>query len=230
MTTMHVEDGALVRYLDEECDGDEQAAVRGHVEACGACAGRLAELARRARALRVALRAADRPARAAPSAPRWGLRAAAAVLVLLAIGGAVRPVRAWVLDRAEALWTALTGGVEPPPLAPVGLVPPVQTAVSFVPAQGTFTIELAGRQAAGVLALEGVPGDTARATVLGGGGAESLVVLPAGLRIVNPPASAARYRIALPARLGPVRVIVGGAAPRLFDPAGPPVEIDLGGR
>jgi hypothetical protein len=229
-TTMHVDDGALVRYLDAECDGDEQAAMRGHVEACGACAGRLAELERRSSALRVALRAADRSPRAIPSAPRWGLRAAAAVLVLLAIGGAVRPVRAWVLERVEALWTALTGGAERPPVAPVAPLATVQAAVSFVPADGPFTIELAGHQAAGALSLEAVPGDTARATVLGGSGAESLVVLPAGLRIVNPPASAARYRIALPARLGPVRVIVGGAAPRVFDPAGPPLEIDLGGR
>ena len=227
-TTMHLEDGALVRYLDQECDGDERAAVRGHVNACGACAGRLAELERRARALQGALRAGDQPARAVPSGPRWGLRAAAAVLVLLAIGGAVRPVRAWIVERAGALWSAFTGGSESP--APVAPVPPAQTAVSFVPADGPFTIELAGRQSAGALSLEAVPGDTARATVLGGNGAESLVVLPAGLRIVNPPASAARYRIALPARLGPVRVIVGGAAPRIFDPAGPPLEIALGGR
>jgi hypothetical protein len=148
--------------------------------------------------------------------------------VLLAIGGAVRPVRAWVLERVEALWTALTGGSESP--ASVAPAPPAQTAVSFVPADGPFTIELAGRQTAGTLVLEVVPGDTARATVLGGSGAESLVVLPGGLRIVNPPGSAARYRIALPARLGPVRVILGGAAPQLFDPAGPPLEIDLGGR
>jgi hypothetical protein len=227
-TTMHLEDGALIRYLDQECDGDEQATVRGHVDACGACGGRLAELERRARALRVALRAADRPSRPARPASRWGLRAAAAILVLLAIGGAVRPVRAWIVGRAGALWSAITGGSESP--ARVAPVPPVQTAVSFVPADGPFTIELAGRQSAGALSLEAVPGDTARAAVLGGNGAESLVVLPAGLRIVNPPASAARYRIALPARLGPVRVIVGGAAPRVFDPAGPPLEIDLGGR
>jgi anti-sigma factor RsiW len=228
MTTMHLEDGALVRYLDLECDGDEQAAVRGHVGACGACAGRLAELERRSRALRVALRAADRPPRAVPAAPHWGRRAAAAVILLLAIGGAVRPVRAWVLGRAGALWSAITGGSESP--APIAPAAPVESAVSFVPADGPFTIELAGRQAAGSLSLEAVPGDTARAAVIGGGGAESLMVLPAGLRIVNPPASAARYRVALPARLGPVRVIVGGAAPRLFDPAGPPLEIDLGGR
>jgi hypothetical protein len=228
MTTMHLEDGALVRYLDEECDGDEQAAVRGHVTGCDACAGRLAEFERRSRTLKVALRDSDRPARGARPVPRPGLRAAAAVLVLLAIGGAVRPVRAWVLERAEALWTALTGGSEP--VAPVGSVAPAQTAVSFVPADGPFTIELAGRQSAGTLSLEAVPGDTARATVLGGSGAESLVVLPGGLRIVNPPASTARYRIALPVRLGPVRVMVGGAAPRVFDPGGPPLEIDLGGR
>jgi anti-sigma factor RsiW len=228
MTTMHLEDGALVRYLDQECDGDEQAAVRGHMDACGACAGRLAELERRSGALRVALRAADRPPRAVPAAPRWGLRAAAAILILLAVGGAVRPVRAWIVERAGALWSAITGGSESP--APVAPVPPVQTAVSFVPADGPFTIELAGRQAAGSLSLEAVAGDTARAAVIGGRGAESLVVLPGGLRIVNPPTSAARYRVALPARLGPVRVIVGGAAPQVFDPAGPPVEIDLGGR
>jgi hypothetical protein len=227
--TTHVDDAALVRCLDQEGDGDEQAAVRGHVTACATCAGRLGELERRSRALRVALRAADPAPRVTRPAPRWGWRAAAAVLVLVAIGGAVHPVRAWVLKRAEALWTALAGPAEPDRAAGRS-AETAETAVSFVPADGPFTIEIANRQAMGSLALEATRGDTARAAVVGGTGGEGLVVLPAGLRIANPPTSGARYRIMLPARLGPVRVIVGREAPRVFDPAGPPLAIELGGR
>jgi hypothetical protein len=227
--TTHMEDGVLVRYLDRECDNDEEAAVRGHVGGCETCAARLGQLEHRSRAVRVALRAADRPARQSRPAPRWGLRAAAAMLVLLAVAGTVRPVRAWILERAEALWSALTGAPAPGAPAPAAAAPET-AAVSFVPAGDAFTLEVAGRQVAGVLVVETAAGDTARATVWGGSGTESLLILPSGLRIVNPSGSTARYRVALPARLGRVRVVVEGGTPRVFDAGGPPLEIDLGGR
>jgi anti-sigma factor RsiW len=229
MTATHLDDGTLVRFLDRECEAEEQTAVRGHLDGCEACAGRLARFDAGSTAFSAALQAADgQTPRAVRPAPRWGLRAAAAVLILLGIGVSVRPVRAWIIQRAGAVWTALAGGFAP--AAPAVPAAPAETSVSFVPSDGAFTIELSGRPAAGRLVVEAVAGDTARATVLDGSGAEALVVLPSGLRISGPSGSSARYRVLLPARLGPVRVLIGGEAPRVFDPAGPPLQIELGRR
>lgn len=228
--TTHVEDGALVRFLDREDDAAERADVTGHLAGCDRCTARLAELTRAADAFSAALRAADvpAPARVRP-APRWGLRAAAAVLVLGGIAGAVQPVRAWILERTEALWTAVTGrgASSPPPIVPV----PVRSAsIAFVPSGDEFTLEVTARQAGGVLRLETVAGDTATALVQGGSGAEDLVVLPSMLRIVNPSSSRASYEIRLPARLVRVRVRVGAAAPWDYRPGSGAVEIELENR
>jgi hypothetical protein len=225
--TTHLDDGTLVRWLDRESESDEQAATRVHLESCPNCSGRLARLEARSTAWSAALRAADEIGSAARPGPRWGLRAAAAGLVLLSVAGAVRPVRAWIVERAVALWATLGGGPQSQRLAAPA---PLETAVSFVPAGGGFTIELSGRQTAGRLVVEAVPGDTARAAVSGGDGSEGLVVLPSGLRITGPTRSTASYRILLPARLGPVRVTIGAETPRAFDPAGPPLQIELGHR
>jgi hypothetical protein len=226
--TMHVDDGALIRYLDREAVAHERETVGTHLGACEACAGRLAQLERRAAAFSAALGAAD-AGRHAPPAHRWGLRAAAAVLVVLAIGGTVRPVRAWIVERAQAIWAALSGDGGDAG-APIDDVAVAASAVSFVPAEGAFTVEVAQWQSGGRLTVEAAPGDTARAAVLGGTGAESLVVLPAGLRIANPPTSGASYRVTLPSRLQPVRVVVAGGSPWVFDAAGAALNIELNGR
>lgn len=226
--TTHVEDGALVRYLDDECEAGERPAIASHVGACAACAERLTGLRDRARAVSRALRLADpAAARGRPGARRTATLVAAAV-ALLAVVGTVRPLRAWIAERAEALWTMVTGRTAP---RDAGLAPadadPGAAVVRFVPADGAFTVRLGGRQAGGQLTLEGVPGDTASAAVHGGTGAEDLVILPAGLRIANPPGSAARYVIRVPVRLETVRVMVGDEPVRAFDPGGPPLTVDL---
>jgi hypothetical protein len=223
--TTHVDDGTLIRVLDRECEPDELAEARGHLDACDDCAGRLARFRQQSSALSLALRTADRPARPARPAPRWGLRAAAAILVMLAVGGAVRPVRAWIIERAVALWSALGGGS--PDAAPPAPAGPRETAVAFVPAAGTFTVELNGAPAGGRLVVEAVGGDTARAVVLEGGGDEALMVLPSGLRITAPAGSRATYRLRLPARLGPVPIRIADQAVREFDPARSPLQIEL---
>lgn len=227
--TTHVEDGALVRYLDREDAPAEQADVATHLEGCDRCRARLAELARAGDALAAALRAADVPAPRRRSTPRWGLRAAAAALVLAGMAGAVRPVRAWILERGGALWEAVTRSGLPAPTPDLG--PPVRSAsVAFVPSGNEFTLEVTTRQAGGVLRLETVAGDTAVALVQGGSGAEDLVVLPSALRIVSPRTSSANYVIRLPARLVRVHVRVGGRPPWDYHPGAPPVEIDLENR
>lgn len=226
--TTHVEDGALVRYLDGEDAAGDLGDVGAHVDRCDRCAARMAELARAADTLSAALRAADVPVPRRRPPPPWGLRAAAALLVLAGVGGAVRPVRAWILDRAGAVWVAVTG--REPTAPPDGAAPERSASVSFVPAGDVLTLEVTEHQQGGVLHIETVGGDTAVAIVRGGAGAESLVVLPSTLRIVNRPASSASYVIRVPARLTRVRVRVSDAEPWDYRPGGAPREIDLGNR
>jgi anti-sigma factor RsiW len=226
--TTHVEDGALVRYVDREDAPAERVDVTGHLAGCDRCTARLAELTRAGDAFSAALHAADVPAPARRPAPRWGVRAAAAVLVLGGIAGAVQPVRAWILERTEALWTAVTGRSTP---VSTPVPDPVRSAsVAFVPSGNEFTLEVTARQAGGVLRLETVAGDTATALVRGGSGAEDLVVLPSMLRIVNPSSSRASYEIRLPARLARVRVRVGAGEPWDYRPGSGTVEIELENR
>jgi anti-sigma factor RsiW len=227
--TTHVEDGALVRYLDREDTVGERTDVASHLEGCDRCAARMAELTRAADTLATALRAADAPPARARPRPRWGLRAAAAVLVLAGVGGAVRPVRAWILERAAALWVAVTGrdGATPVPGQPV---PARSASVAFVPEGNEFALEVTARQEGGVLRIETADGDTAVAIVRGGSGAEDLVVLPRALRIVTRGASSASYVVRVPARLVRVRVVVGGGTPWDYHPGAPPMEIELGSR
>jgi anti-sigma factor RsiW len=227
--TTHVEDGALVRLLDGENADGERAEVETHLSDCGRCAARLQELSRAAAALTDALRAADAPAPRARPAPRWGLRAAAALLVLAGVGGAVRPVRAWIIQRAEALWDAVAGrnGSAIRPGAP-GVAP--LASVAFAPSGDELTVEVTGHQGGGVLRIETVEGDTVAAIVRDGSGVEDLVVLPSGLRIVTGPTSRATYVIRIPAQLARVRVLVGEQAPLDYRPGGPAIEIALGGR
>jgi anti-sigma factor RsiW len=226
--TTHVEDGALVRYLDGE-EAGERPDVAAHLEGCDRCAARMAELARAADTLATALRAADVPVPHGRPRSRRGLRVAAALLVIVGVGGSSRPVRAWILERAEALWGVVTGRTEAAP-APAAPVPPRSASVAFVPTGNDFTLEVTGHQEDGVLQIETVGGDTAVAVVRGGSGGEDLVVLPSTLRIVNRPTSTASYLIRVPARLTRVRVLVGAGTPRDYHPGGAPLEIDLGSR
>lgn len=227
--TAHVEDGALVRYLDGEAAAEERTILAAHLEDCGACAARLTALSRAAEALTTALRATDEPASRARPHPRWRLRAAAAVLVLLAVGGGVRPVRAWILDRAEALWGAVTGA-GPDAAPPVAAPGAARSSVAFVPAGGELTLEVTSVQNEGVLQIETVAGDTAVAVVRNGTSMEDLVVLPTALRIVNRPASTASYVIRVPARLARVVVHVGDTPEWVYRPGTATREIDLRNR
>jgi len=227
--TTHVEDGALVRYLDHECDRDELAAVQGHLDRCDTCGTRVAELRRYSATVSIALRALDPPIGTRRRAPRWGLRAAVAAVAVLGVAASVAPVRAWIIGTTQTLWETVMGtGVESP--RPTPSTPARSASVTFVPEGTRFVIEVATRQTAGRLVLTAVPGDSATTVVFGGAGTADLVVLPAGLRIVNAATSTASYEVRLPQHLTRVVVRVGSAAPVTFDPQAGSMEIELGPR
>jgi len=216
----HADDGALVRYMDGECDTSEQDLVAVHVESCATCTGRLDDLDQRARLVSGALAEWDTGVRVRRRGlPPW-LRVAAAIVVLLAVAGGVRPVRALIIDGAQAVWAAVVGGSAtsegvdaPAPVLASG-------SVTFTPSGNSFTLQLTSRQRSGQLTIETSDRATAQAEILGGSAAEDLVVLPTGLRIVNGSEAGASYVIKLPSTLRSIRVGIGEEPPLSLEPGG----------
>jgi anti-sigma factor RsiW len=224
MTTTHMDDGALVRWLDGEALGEERHALAAHLTACAACEARLAAIRDRAARVSRELVALDgHAARPLPRRSAWALRAAAGFAVLLGVGMAVEPVRAWILERADHVWTVVAGERGNPPVAPDQTAPaaaPAAGSITFVPAGDVFVLEVTSRQAGGEVVIETVGTGTASATVTGGTGAESFVVLPAGLRIVNDAASRAEYLVQVPGGLSAIVLAVADGPRRRYQPAG----------
>jgi hypothetical protein len=207
----HATDGALVRWIDAECDAAEHTALSRHLEGCFPCRQRLGRVRARSEILRRALRA-DAPRF---RVPRWRtVSVAAAALVAIA---AVRPVRAWVVERAGALWAAVTGTQTP--LDARAAVTVREGSVSFLPAGDAFVIQVRTRQDAGHLAIEFGDAAVASARILGDAAAAELVVLPAGIRIGNTPNSRASYALRLPATLKAVTVTIADERPIHLEPA-----------
>jgi hypothetical protein len=221
----HLADDAHIRFLDGECEADERMAVTEHVARCSRCARRLAELRERSAAVTRLLAdvdAAPREALARARPPRRvRLLVAAAGLVLVVAAAAVSPVRAWIVGRSQALWTLVSGGLEQPAPAPS----PIRTeqatpfaSVSFAVERDRLIVDMARRQAEGVLVVEIVDAVTASAAITGGELGGDLLVLPGRLRIVNAPESTASYRVRVPATLTRVEVLVAGEREAVLDP------------
>jgi hypothetical protein len=161
---------------------------------------------------------ADRIARAARrrTVVRWRVAAAIALLAVAAVG--VRPVRAWILQAARALFGA---SVAPRVTTPPAPAPDAgSSSVIFSPAAGVFALRVARPQAGGTLTVELTDGTAASAAVAGGRSGAELVVLPDGLRIVNDSGSAASYVVRLPASLARIELGIAGAPPQVLVPAG----------
>ena len=187
-------------------------------------------LDRRAARLSALLRAADPPVPtvAYPEARiaralrrrtvvRWRVAAGIAALAACAVG--VRPVRAWIVGAARALWgVAARPAARPPtPAAIAG-----RGRVTFTPSGSSFVVRVLHPQAAGTLTIRTASGPAASA-VVDGDAAVELVVLPDGLRIVNDSGATASYVVDVPASAGRVGVAVGAGEPR-------PVSLVPGGR
>lgn len=150
---------------------------------------------------------------------RW--RVAAGLALLIAGAAGVPPVRAWIVSRVQAAWSALSGRDATPP-APAAPAAPAVTmgAVSFA-APEQLVIRVLTRQAAGELVIEGAQGAEVRAELTGERNAAELVVGPEGLRLMNRRAATAGYIVTVPERVARILVRVGDERARIFAPPSP---------
>lgn len=214
----HPDDGALLRYMDGETLAGEQAHVSQHVPTCEECTTRQKEIRDTLDTVAYALRRTDsQPRGLRPTSMRWPVAIAAGVLLALTLG--VAPVRAWIVRLPKVLWETITPSEVTVPAMPdtSRVVESDEASVSFVPGASVFLVQVVNTQAEGSLTIEFVDGDTATATLIGARGAEELIVLPAGFRILNARSSIATYVVRVPARLEKVRVSVAGDSASLLE-------------
>ncbi len=226
-----------MRLLDGECLPAEQQSIREHLRECAECRRAADELERLSQDFSNLLQSGDSlPAPSVAGAThrqevavtyvftrRWTrmriLRAAAVVaLIITAIG--VSPARAWLVDGWQAIRSLFSEESAMPPEQPTPVETPDATAVvSFAPAGTTFSIEVSRAQSQGVISLVIDSGPSASARVRGGDGSEELVVLPAGLRIVNAPTSSANYEIVVPRSVRALELTIAGRTVLTLDRA-----------
>ncbi|HEX8358567.1 MAG TPA: zf-HC2 domain-containing protein [Longimicrobium sp.] len=234
----HLDDGAIVRFLDGEAAADERAGVEAHLAACPVCTERMAALRRRSVNLGILLArgdfavpalpapaaapvvdelAARRAARRMPARP-W-LQAAAVAMLLVSAGLFAAPVRGWVrgLLGTGSEQTAVRPAPAPPAPAPEAALAGAR--IQFTPQGAELSVDIAHPQAGGALHLESAPGSTASAEVRAPAGTApaELLVLPSALRIANDPASVAEYRVTVPASVRRVRVRIGNSPPIIVE-------------
>lgn len=224
----HPSRGELLRRIDGELDDPRQHRLHRHLDGCARCRNRAAELEAQAkdaaayvRALdvpfavdrrkreraRQALRAAlARKAGQQSRARRWAVAAAMVGLLLSSL--AVDPVRAWVLERLPVgLAADRTPEVELVAL-PSAVVGVEGSVVSFSTTGSVFELHVDHPQRDGQIRLHASP--TPRATAqITRAGAETLMVLPGGLRIENTVDARASYRVGIPSSTRRVTVSIG---------------------
>jgi len=224
---VHLSDGDLVRLLDGQAEPGESARGRDHLAACVDCDRRLRDLQRRSASISALLAGADfdvppalrdagprvaRRARAAAARRKrivW-LRAASICAILLGAGILAGPARARVTDWVSDLWTGLLTGdraagadAAAPQAQPDG-----GTRVRFTPTGPELSIEFASVPDEGRVELRVGDGPTTVVEVLGGVAEAELLVLPAGVRVLNEPGAGASYRVTVPTTVRIVRIAV----------------------
>lgn len=233
----HPSEGDVIRYLDAELSEAEEHRFRKHLGVCAECAARAEAFAREGRAASRVLAELPAPgpdavtrARALAAVRRVGRRrrapgtahrhtgVAAAAVALLAIGMGVQPVRAWVADWWSSL--ARPDGESPPAVVarPAAAPGEQRSVVAFEPSHAPFVLRIDQRQRAGSLRLEVLEVERASAQIHGGS-EETILVLPAGIRVENAPESAADYVVTLPATLPEIEVVIGGETVARIEPA-----------
>jgi hypothetical protein len=224
---VHVADDVLVRIVDDEMFAPEHAHAHSHLETCRFCTERLSTIARRTHALSALLQVADpaMPLMQPPSpssaglpqplpasrrryaVPAW-LKAAAVVLLIAGAAVMASPVRARVLDWIRDTFRP---PVSAPAVVPADRASAGRASVEFLPVGHELNLEVVAAEAGGELRIGVNDGRAVVARALNATGAVELLVLPAGLRIVNT-AARGTYDISVPAQITLIRVQIGEEA------------------
>jgi len=217
--TDHVNDGDLVRLLDEGPEGQLISALQ-HVTSCADCSTRLESLRKRGQRMTTLLNDTD------PPVPRFHLPApsrnralAAAAVLTLVLGGSlsVQPLRAWIIAQGRAVF-GRSESVTPDGMTVTNVVTPTPdagvTSVSFSPRDTVLVIEVMTWQRRGGLVIRA--GGTAEITAatVEPNDEDGFVVLPNGLRIENTDRSIATYQVTVPRSILRVNVRVSGQSIR----------------
>jgi hypothetical protein len=251
-----ITDTQLLEYLDGQLTDAEKAAMDARITSAPEVAARLEMLRRRTARLTMLLadvspnathvqrsgelirpqitQTRSRMLRIAAWSP--GLKAAAAVALLLGLALAVAPVRAWILERTRDAAQALgmtrnepAVNTAPPVTPAVPAIAPQEADVriTFAVTRDTFNVELP--QGSGTLIVRRLDNVTGTAEAFGVPGA-SFIVLPGSLRIEGPAATAnAVYELTLPMRVRAVRLRRADSSDsvHLLHGAGQDLSIDL---
>lgn len=227
----HVDDAAIVRYLDGEGDAADRERLESHVATCVRCRAALEELRAASRRVSRWLPLADEPPETGPevvpllsrqrSMPAFVRAAAVLALLIVGLSLAIGPVRArladWLgLDRAPATTTEERAVPSIPDEA--GGV-----RISFVPEGARFTLSFESSASSGTVTI--TPVDVARVTGEVTRGEAELQTLPDGLVVRGASGEDVHYRLEVPRTLERVEVRVEGRTVW----SGPPAEarIDL---
>lgn len=221
--TIHLTDVDLLRLLDGECHDREQARLRAHLATCPGCETTQRtietniELIDRALALvepsqpqLILSRVADslnerRPRIWWKNSP--ALKIAAVLTLLVSAGVFASPIQTWIARQ----WELLVSTPEPAPPAVVTDTvvetedEPGGAAVSFEAESGAFLITIESEQEVGTLTLSRAGTEFGTAMIVGDSESE-LLILPAGVRIINSSGATSDYRVALPNNITTVSV------------------------
>lgn len=234
---IHLDDGDVVRLLDDAASPEEREAWRAHLAGCARCDYHIARESKRLDAVSAEIALLELPAGtrrpmlppATEARPWWSegwMRAAAALVVLVAVVATVEPLRAWVADGWDALAAAVLGEED---AAPAVASEPAPTSLWFEASAATFSVEVSARQAAGTLTLR--RSDDRRGMLEIRGGASPLLS-ERGVRIETSAGSTASYVVAVPSSVREVRVRVADGAERTVtrEEIERGLTLELGGR
>jgi len=220
----HIDDGELVRYLDNELERDAVAVVRTHLAECGECQAKFDAIRGRSERFQLAMLSADDlpvatpaddiVASIAPNVTRrgigWGWRIAAMLAVVIGITLTVTPARAWLLERLGPVATLL-GGSDDAAVSPEPGVPVVASSVRFSASDTVLFVEFSVRPRGGGVSFDrGTSRTEVSAEVRSGSATDELVVFGSGIRIVNSDTSTADYVVTLPTSIQFVEVRIAG--------------------
>jgi hypothetical protein len=196
----HVADGALVRLIDGESFGVEEATTREHLARCNKCRERhryLEALSDRTSELLFDNGNMSAVGLEPPAAARRPLLGSISViLIVFVVAGSAWAWVATVRSRSDVQHPAQV--LEP------------SASIAFRPTGRMVELRFASAQSSGALELQTTVDSLVRVTVLGGDGQEALSVSTRGVGIVNRQESPAVYAVQIPQTVDSVTVEVGG--------------------